>query len=142
MSPASEPVTVALLALPVTTAAVIYGFYDVLASVRRDWTWLHGGPVADSPFRPLVVSPDGQPFDTPNGVRITPQASFASCPRPDVAVVRRDGRARGGHGRPLRRRGRLAGRLPCRGRAARFRLLRRAGARAHRPARWRGGDQP
>lgn len=87
MSRTSEPVTVALLALPESTAATIYGFYDVLASVRRDWTLLHGGPVAESPFRPLVVSPDGQPFDAPNGVRITPQAGFAGCPRPQVAVV-------------------------------------------------------
>lgn len=87
MSRASEPVTVALLALPETTAATIYGIYDVLASARRDWTLLHGGPMADSPFRPLVVSPDGQPFDAPNGVRITPHASFADCPRPQVAVV-------------------------------------------------------
>jgi transcriptional regulator GlxA family with amidase domain len=87
MARASEPVTVALLALPETTAATVYGFYDLLASVRRDWTLLHGGPVADSPFRPLVVSPDGQPFDGPNGVRITPQASFADCPQPHVAAV-------------------------------------------------------
>lgn len=82
-----EPVTVALLALPETTAATIYGIYDVLASARRDWTLLHGGPMADSPFRPLVVSPDGQPFAAANGVRITPQAGFADCPRPQVAVV-------------------------------------------------------
>lgn len=87
MTRATAPITVALLALPDTTAATVYGFYDVLASVRRDWTMLHGGPVADSPFRPLVVSPDGQPFDAPNGVRITPQASFAACPQPQVAVI-------------------------------------------------------
>ena len=51
-----EPITVALLALPATTAATLYGFFDALASVRRDWRMLHGQPPADSPFRPLVVS--------------------------------------------------------------------------------------
>jgi transcriptional regulator GlxA family with amidase domain len=87
MSRASEPITVALLALPETTAATLYGFYDALASVRRDWMMLHGGPPADSPFRPLVVSQDGQPFITGNGVRITPQSDFTGCPRPQVVVV-------------------------------------------------------
>lgn len=87
MARTNEPITVALLTLPETTAATVYGFYDVLASVRRDWTLLHGGPPEESPFRPLVVSRDGLPFDGPNGVRITPQASFADCPPPQVAVV-------------------------------------------------------
>ncbi len=87
MSRASEPLTVALLALPETTAATLYGFYDTLSSVRRDWTLLHGGPSADSPFRPLVVNEDGQAFDAANGVRITPQCSYAGCPRPHVVVV-------------------------------------------------------
>jgi transcriptional regulator GlxA family with amidase domain len=83
----TEPITVALLALPDTTAATLYGFYDGLASVRRDWTMLHGGPPVGSPFRPLVVSEDGQPFTTGNGVRLTPQASYAECPEPQVVVV-------------------------------------------------------
>lgn len=87
MPRASEPITVALLALPETAAATLYGFYDALASVRRDWTMLHGGPPTDSPFRPLVVSQDGQPFTTANGVRITPHSDFAGCPPPQVVVV-------------------------------------------------------
>lgn len=37
MSRASKPITVALLALPATTAATLYGFHDSLASMRRDW---------------------------------------------------------------------------------------------------------
>lgn len=87
MAHAREPITVALLALPETTAATLYGFHDALASVRRDWGMLHGEPARASPFRPVVVSEDGTAFDGANGVRITPQASFATCPRPDVVVV-------------------------------------------------------
>lgn len=87
MAPLSEPVTVALLAMPETTAATLYGFHDALSSVRRDWTMLHGGPPTESPFRPVVVSRDGRPVDAANGVRITPQCDFAGCPRPDVVVV-------------------------------------------------------
>jgi transcriptional regulator GlxA family with amidase domain len=87
MRHSAEPITVALLGLPDASAATLYGFYDLLASVRRDWTMLHGGALADSPFRPWVVSPDGKPFEAANGVRVTPDAGFAQCPRPDVIVV-------------------------------------------------------
>jgi len=83
----AAPITVALLALPESSAATLYGFFDALASVRRDWTMLHGAEPEDSPFRPLVVSPDGLPLVTGNGVRISPDASFAQCPRPDIVVV-------------------------------------------------------
>jgi transcriptional regulator GlxA family with amidase domain len=82
-----QPITVALLGTPAVSAATLYGFFDALNSTRRDWQMLHGGPDTPSPFRPLVVSADGRPFDGGNGVRITPDASFADCPRPDVAVV-------------------------------------------------------
>jgi transcriptional regulator GlxA family with amidase domain len=82
-----QPITVALLGTPAVSAATLYGFYDLLASTRRDWELLHGRPAQDSPFRPLVVSRDGQPFAAGNGVRITPDAAFAGCPRPDIVCV-------------------------------------------------------
>jgi transcriptional regulator GlxA family with amidase domain len=81
------PITVALLGTPAVSAATLYGFFDALASTRRDWQMLHGGPDTPSPFRPLVVSHDGAPFEAGNGVRVTPDASFADCPRPDVVCV-------------------------------------------------------
>lgn len=83
----ARPVTVALLALPQSTAATLFGVFDVLASVRRDWSLLHGREPLPSPFRPLLVSADGQPLETANGVRITPHCSYASCPQPEVVVV-------------------------------------------------------
>ena len=85
--PAEKPITVALLGTPAVTAATLYGFYDALASTRRDWQMLHGVGDVESPFRPLVVSRDGLPFEAGNGVRITPDASFAQCPRPDIVCV-------------------------------------------------------
>jgi len=59
--PSTRPITVALLGTPEVSAATLYGFYDMLASTRRDWQMLHGGMPAESPFRPLVVSVDGRP---------------------------------------------------------------------------------
>lgn len=83
----TRPITVALLGTPEVSAATLYGFYDMLASTRRDWQMLHGGMPAESPFRPLVVSVDGRPFAAGNGVHITPDAPFADCPRPDVVCI-------------------------------------------------------
>lgn len=87
MTLSARPITVALLGTPAVSAATLYGFYDVLAGTRRDWRMLHGGAPIESPFKPLVVSADGQPFVAGNGVRITPDASFAQCPNPDVICI-------------------------------------------------------
>jgi transcriptional regulator GlxA family with amidase domain len=87
MAQIRPPITVALLASRLVTAATLYGFYDALAAVRRDWRLIHGGEPAESPFQPRVVSRDGLPFESDNGVRITPQSSFADCPSPDVVCV-------------------------------------------------------
>lgn len=80
-----QPITVALLAAPKVTAATLYGFHDLFAGVHRDWSMVHGGH-AESPFRSMIVSRDGQPLEGANGVRIVPQASFETC-QPDVVCV-------------------------------------------------------
>jgi transcriptional regulator GlxA family with amidase domain len=85
--PAERSITVALLGTPAVSAATLFGFLDVLAGTRRDWAMLHGAPQEESPFRPLIVSRDGQPFRGGNGVVITPHASFADCPAPDIVCV-------------------------------------------------------
>jgi len=82
----NRPITVALLAMPGVTAATLYGFHDCFSGVHRDWAMLHGRH-AESPFRSVVVSRDGQPLEGANGVRIVPEASFASCGSPDVVCV-------------------------------------------------------
>jgi transcriptional regulator GlxA family with amidase domain len=82
-----RPIVVAMLAAPQVTAATLYGFHDAFAAVARDWGMLHGDPRAASPFRPCVVSRDGRPVAGANGVVITPGASFADCPAPDVVCL-------------------------------------------------------
>lgn len=81
-----RPITVALLAMPGVTAGTLYGFHDFLSGVHRDWSMLHGGD-AESPFRSHIISRDGRPLETANGVRITPDASFEACESPDVVCV-------------------------------------------------------
>lgn len=81
-----RPITVALLAMPEVTAATLYGFHDLFAGVHRDWSMLHGRR-AESPFRSVIVSRDGQPLQGANGVRIVPDLSFEACGQPDVVCV-------------------------------------------------------
>jgi len=83
----TPPITVALLALPGVSAATLYGFHDALAGAGRDWQLLHGEAVGPPLFRSLVASPDGLPLAGANGVRLTPDVSFATCPRPDVVCI-------------------------------------------------------
>lgn len=87
MAAASSPITVALLGMPEATAATLYGFLDALSGVGLVWQLLHGQDPIAPVFRPLVVSDDGLPLVVANGVRITPDASFADCPRPDVVCI-------------------------------------------------------
>lgn len=83
----APPLTVALLALPDSTASTLFGLYDLLQGTRRDWQLLvHQREVA-SPFRPLIVSRDGLPLQGANDVLIQPQTSLEDAPAVDVVVI-------------------------------------------------------
>lgn len=81
------PITVALLAVPDVGAATLYGVYDLLSGVRRDWQVLMTGEPVDSPIRPIIVSRDGHPLRTANGVLVEPQAGLDDCPPVHVVCV-------------------------------------------------------
>jgi len=85
--PRQRSFTVALIGTPAASAGTVYGFFDLLASTRRDWTLMHGGRLVDSPFRPLVLSRDGKPLLVTNGVRMTPDGCFDDVPTPDIVCV-------------------------------------------------------
>jgi transcriptional regulator GlxA family with amidase domain len=84
---APDPVVVALLALPESTPAALYGLYEVFSSVGRVWTELTGEAGTGRRMDACIVSPDGQPFVAALGAPITPHAGFADLPRADVVVV-------------------------------------------------------
>jgi len=87
---ASSPsrLTVALLALPDTTASTLFGLYDLLLGARRDWQMLVHAGTAESPLRPLIVSRDGGAVTAANGVRIDAHARMDDVSlRPDIVVV-------------------------------------------------------
>lgn len=75
---------VALLALPESTPASIYGLYEVFMSVGRAWEQLTG-EVLDVPrMTPRIVTADGAPVDTALGMTIAAHEAMGDA---DVIIV-------------------------------------------------------
>ncbi|HEV2611965.1 MAG TPA: helix-turn-helix domain-containing protein [Noviherbaspirillum sp.] len=84
---AKPPVRIAILAMPETSASVIYGMYDMFMSAGRDWAQIVEGRAGVVTMVPRVVSCHGDSFIGGNNVRITPDASLAACMDADVVCV-------------------------------------------------------
>lgn len=81
------PAQVCILALPETSASVVYGMYDLFMSAGRDWgTIVEGCPGAPA-IAPRVVSCHGTSFVAGNNVRISPDAGLDACMTADVVCV-------------------------------------------------------
>jgi hypothetical protein len=61
---------VAILALPESSASVIYGMYDLFMSAGRDWGLIVDGAPGRQVMNPVVVSSHEQPFRAGNGVLV------------------------------------------------------------------------
>lgn len=85
MNRPSEPVDVAVLCFPETTASVTYGIYDLLMAAGRDWGFVVDGQPGPSLMRPRLVAAQGAPFTAVNDVPIAPQATLAD--RADYRIV-------------------------------------------------------
>ena len=78
---------VSLLALPESSASVLYGLYDVLSSAGRLWSQITGEPEASRPMTVEIVSPNIETFRCWGGAPVAPQASLAERPESDLVVV-------------------------------------------------------
>jgi transcriptional regulator GlxA family with amidase domain len=83
----TAPVSVAILVYPETTAAVVYGMYDILCSVGRDWEMITEGRPGTERIRPLLVAREAVPFSICNDVLVDPHVSLAECPSVPFIVV-------------------------------------------------------
>ncbi len=82
-----DTLTVALVATPASTASSIYGIYDMLASVGREWDLVMTGIPGPSRVTPIIVAPSAAGFRAENGAYIQPDCAFEDCETPDVACV-------------------------------------------------------
>ncbi|MGE0725249.1 MAG: GlxA family transcriptional regulator [Alphaproteobacteria bacterium] len=79
--------TVALLAWPDTSPAVLYGMYDVLLSVGAIFSDLTGGQPEDALLDVRIVAATAEPFRCFGNVPIEPGAALADIEQVDVAVA-------------------------------------------------------
>lgn len=81
------PTTVAILAMPETTASVVYGMYDLFMSAGRDWGVIVEGRPGPQLMKPFVVSSCAGSFLAANGVRVTPDAPLEAGLGADIVCV-------------------------------------------------------
>lgn len=78
---------IALLAAPTSSAAILYGLFDVLYSAGAVFQdMVAGAPGAES-LAVRIVSADGKPFRCPGNVLVEPHASLASLGPCDAVLV-------------------------------------------------------
>ena len=73
---AKQTPRIAILALPQSTPAALYGLYEVFASVGRTWEELTGEPAEGRQLSPRIVSSGGRPITSPLGFTITPNGAL------------------------------------------------------------------
>jgi transcriptional regulator GlxA family with amidase domain len=76
-----------LFAAPETSAAVLYGLYDVLGSVGPAWPDVTSATSGDRLLDVRIVAARAEPFRCYGGVRIEPHEAIADVTGADVVVV-------------------------------------------------------
>lgn len=79
--------TIALLAVPETSASVLYGMYDLFRSAGRDWNMAIGGEAGPGAVQPTVVAAREGSFRIVNDIHVTPETTIESIGCPDVVVI-------------------------------------------------------
>lgn len=85
--PNAAPITVKLVAVPETTASILYSFYDLLGSFEASWAKLSGSADTAASFEPKIVSPIEGLFSSKFGVPIAPHETLLANAVPDIIVV-------------------------------------------------------
>jgi transcriptional regulator GlxA family with amidase domain len=82
-----QQATIGILVFPETTAAVVYGMYDMFLSAGRDWGVVTDGKPGAELIKTLLIARTHDPVDISNGVRVVPHASMQECPPLDVICI-------------------------------------------------------
>jgi transcriptional regulator GlxA family with amidase domain len=78
---------IVLFAAPETSAAVLYGLYDVLGSVGVAWPDVTSAATGDALLDVRIVAATAEPFRCFGGVLVEPHAAIADVDRADVVVI-------------------------------------------------------
>lgn len=83
----SQKPTIGILIFPETTAAVVYGFYDMFLAAGRDWGVMVEGEAGPELLEVLIVARTLEPVDICNGLSIKPHTFLQECPPLDVICL-------------------------------------------------------
>jgi transcriptional regulator GlxA family with amidase domain len=87
MSQSPDPIVVAILAVPESTASTLYGMYEMLESAGRDWGLVTNGVPGDPRIAPVIASAHAGAFRAQNGLWVEPGCTLDECPPPRVVVI-------------------------------------------------------
>jgi transcriptional regulator GlxA family with amidase domain len=85
--PLKKPITVSLVAVPECTPGILYGLYEVFASVGVSWPELTGEGTPEPAFDVKLVSADGRSFVCALGIPISPHCAVGDIRRTDIIIV-------------------------------------------------------
>jgi transcriptional regulator GlxA family with amidase domain len=80
-------VSIALVALPEASGAVLYGIREVMMSVGSVWESLTGEPARSRAMEPRIIVGDGQAGGCAMGVPVQPDATFSTSGYFDIVIV-------------------------------------------------------
>lgn len=83
----TKPLTIALVALPEASGAVLYGIREVMMSVGAAWESLTGEPDRSRTMEVMIVAERRQAGDCAMGVPVLPDVVFAEPRSFDVIIV-------------------------------------------------------
>jgi len=87
MQAKAAPLQIAILAVPEVTASTLYGMHDLLSSAGRDYAYITRGEPGEARMLPRIVARDTKAFLAANNVWVTPHASYADLPTPDIVCI-------------------------------------------------------
>jgi transcriptional regulator GlxA family with amidase domain len=87
MSKPEKPLDLALLAVPESTGAALYGLFDVLSAYGTIWSAITGEARQHPGFRVRVVGPTTEAFRCYGGIPVAPEAGFATSGQMAIVVI-------------------------------------------------------
>ena len=85
--PRTKPVEIGILALPESSASVVFGMYDLFLGAGREWGMIVEGTPGPDLMRPRVLARDAEGFATLNEVWVRPHATLEGAGALDVLCV-------------------------------------------------------
>jgi transcriptional regulator GlxA family with amidase domain len=79
--------TIAILAVPESTASVVHGMYDLFRAAGRDWGFIVEGTPGKELLRPVIVARTAGMVEVCNGVMVVAQTGMDQLGVPDVVCI-------------------------------------------------------